>query len=369
MLYLAIDQHRKQLTVNLRDEDGNVLLQRQVSTRWQEVHAFFQDIQQRGRQAGGWMVIVEVCGFNDWLLKLLIQYEAREIVLLQPEDRQRQKTDRRDANRLGELLWVNRQRLAAQVRVQGLRRVMIPSADDHLDRHLTSMRCRVGRERTRLLNRVKVLLRRHNLEQECPVKGIQTQRARRWLKELPLAELDRLELDQLLAHWEAVELEREALTVKIRERQGRNRAAALIGTIPGMAAYSSLALACRVGDVSRFPRPRSLANYWGVTPSCRDSGETKQRLGSITKQGSALARFILSQAVMHVLRKDGVLRHWYQGIKRRRGSKIARVAVMRRLTTVIWHLLSKQLPYVLGGPRAKHQDHAKEATATAATNV
>ena len=82
MLYLAIDQHRKQLTVNLRDEEGNVLLQRQVSTRWQAVREFFQDMRERGRQAGGWMVVVEVCGFNDWLLKLLVDYEVREIVLL-----------------------------------------------------------------------------------------------------------------------------------------------------------------------------------------------------------------------------------------------------------------------------------------------
>jgi len=77
MLYLAIDQHRKQLTVNLRDEDAQVLVQRQVSTRWQAVREFLQDIQERGRQAGGWLVIVEVCGFNDWLLKLLVEYGAK----------------------------------------------------------------------------------------------------------------------------------------------------------------------------------------------------------------------------------------------------------------------------------------------------
>ena len=370
MLYLAIDQHRKQLTVNLRDEEGNVLLQRQVSTRWQAVREFFQDMRERGRQAGGWMVVVEVCGFNDWLLKLLVDYEVLEIVLLQPEERQRQKTDRRDANHLGELLWLNRQRLAAQLRVQGMRRVVIPSADERLDRHLTSLRWGIGRERTRLLNRLKGLLRRHNVEQECPTKGIQTQQARCWLEQLALGELERLELDQLLARWQALEPERAALEAKIRERQGRNRAAALIATIPGMAAYTSLALASRVGDVNRFPRPRSLANYWGLTPSCRDSGETKQRLGSITKQGSALARFVLGQAVVHVLRKDAVLRHWYKGIKRRRGSKIARVAVMRRLATAIWHLLRKQQPYVLGGPRAKSKRRAQDAKVpTAAAEV
>ena len=365
MLYLAIDQHRKQLTVNLRDEQANVLLRRQVSTRWQATREFLQDMQERGRQAGGWMVILEVCGFNDWLLKLLVEYGAKEIVLLQAEDRQRQKTDRRDANRLGELLWLNRQRLAAGVRVQGMRRVVIPSADDRLDRQLTSMRRGIGRERTRLLNRIKGLLRRHNLEQECPTKGIHTQQARRWLKELALGDVDRLEMDQLLARWKALEPERVELEAKIRERQARNPAATLLATIPGLAAYTSLALACRVGDVSRFPRPRSLANYWGLTPGSRDSGEAKQRLGSITKQGSAMARFVLGQAVLHVLRKDTVLRQWYKGIKRRRGSKIARVAVMRRLTTIIWHMLRKQQTYMLGGPQAKSKRRAKPVPATA----
>ena len=37
MLHLAIDQHRKQLTVNLRNEQGGVLLKRQVNTEWPRV--------------------------------------------------------------------------------------------------------------------------------------------------------------------------------------------------------------------------------------------------------------------------------------------------------------------------------------------
>lgn len=37
MLYLGIDLHRKQLTVNLRNEKGDVVLKRQVSTSWEKV--------------------------------------------------------------------------------------------------------------------------------------------------------------------------------------------------------------------------------------------------------------------------------------------------------------------------------------------
>jgi hypothetical protein len=48
------------------------------------------------------------------------------------------------------------------------------------------------------------------------------------------------------------------------------------------------------------------------------------------------------------------MRTWFRGIKRRRGSKTARVAVMRRVTTIIWHMLSKNQPYALGGaPRQR----------------
>jgi transposase len=32
MSYVGIDQHRKQLTVSVREESGNILLRRQVST-------------------------------------------------------------------------------------------------------------------------------------------------------------------------------------------------------------------------------------------------------------------------------------------------------------------------------------------------
>jgi hypothetical protein len=35
-----------------------------------------------------------------------------------------------------------------------------------------------------------------------------------------------------------------------------------------------------------------------------NSGEATDRLGSITKQGSAMARFILGQLVLHALRRD-----------------------------------------------------------------
>ena len=359
MLYLAIDQHRKQLTVNNRNEQGDVLLKRQVSTEWKRVRTFLEDLRERSRPEGGFVVILEVCGFNDWLLKLLKEYGCSEIILVQPEKRSKKKTDRRDANELGETLWVNRQRLLAGQKVQGIRRVQLPGRQDAEDRQVTWMRKRLGDHRTRTINKIKHILRKHNLEQECPTKGIDTIKARKWLAQLPLAPSDRLEMDQLLAQWKLWDEQMEQVEAVIQERHMKSDAAAVLATIPGCACYSSLALASRIGPIERFPRPGSLANYWGLTPRCRNSGEITDRLGSITKQGSAMARFILGQLVLHVLRRDAAMRAWYGRIKRRRGSKIARVAVMRRLATIIWHMIKHNERYSIGGPpRRKEQTQA-----------
>jgi hypothetical protein len=46
------------------------------------------------------------------------------------------------------------------------------------------------------------------------------------------------------------------------------------------------------------------------------------------------------------------MRKWYQKIKRRRGAKIARVAMMRRMATILWSMLKYNMPYVYGGPEA-----------------
>src|SRR5260370_224921 len=100
-----------------------------------------------------------------------------------------------------------------------------------------------------------------------------------------------------------------------------------------------MSLACRVGRVERFPRAHSLANYWGLTPGCRNSGENNQRLGSITKAGSSMARWLLAQVAYQALRKDARLREWFKQIKRRRGAPIPRVALMEKLATRIWHMV------------------------------
>ena len=204
------------------------------------------------------------------------------------------------------------------------------------------LRKEAGQSRTRLVNKIRHLLRRHNLQWEMPTKRLPTLSAIAWLKQVALPEMDRLEMNHLLADLEHVQQRLKELEGVIGKRSGASKEAAIIATMPGVSHFTATSLACRVGRVERFPRSHSLANYWGLTPGCRNSGENHQRLGSITKAGSAMARWLLAQVTHKVLRKDVRLREWFQRVKRRRGATIARVAVMRKLATIIWHMLSKR---------------------------
>lgn len=353
MYYLAIDQHAMQLTVNIRNEKGTVILRRQVSTQPDKVRKFLAEFRDQAASDGGYVAILEVCGFNDWLLALLKEYGCRQTILVQSEQRSKNKTDSRDANHLGELLWVNRSRIANGERLQNLRCVQPPSPEDAAARQLTTLRKSLGGQRTRALNRIASILKKHNLQHECPTKGLQTKTAMKWLEALTVPTIDRMELNQLLERWRLLDRQIDETEQEIQKSLGTHPTAAIVASVPGLGGYSGLAIASRIGDISRFPKPSSLANYFGLTPSCRNSGESGQRLGSITKQGSAIVRFLLGQTVLHVLRRDPVMRQWYAAVKKRRGSKIARVAVMRRIIVAIWHMLKFHEPYQPGGSMSR----------------
>lgn len=344
MLYLGIDQHAKQLTISLRNDHGDVILRRQVSTEPQRCLEFFTKLQDKASHEG-YIAIVEVCGFNDWLLEMLPKHGCTQTILIQPTKKPKVKTDRRDAHALSELLWVNQHRLRNGDPVQGIRQVVLPSKIDAENQRITLLRKDAGKMRTRATNRIKNILRKHNLQWQLPTKTFPTVKAIAWLKTVELPDGQRAEMDWHLEEFERWSQRMVDLEATILSRGKGVDAVERLRTIPGAGYYSAMSLACRVGDPHRFSKGKSLAHYWGLTPGVNDSGEGTGRRGRITKAGSTMARWMLAQITLHVLRNDPVMKAWYKPIKNRRGSKIARVAVMRRLAVIIRNMLVNEQDY------------------------
>jgi len=344
MLYLAIDQHRDQLTINLRNEKGDVILKDQISTKHDDINDFFDNLTRQAGRCRGYMAIVEVCGFNHWLLEKLKEHKCNEIVVIQPDSSSNKKTDKRDANALGELLWNNRKRLQNGERPNGIRRIFPAGQEDAEARQLSNFRQFLITQRTRLINKIKGILNKHNMLQDAPTERYWTNKFRKWLETVELPCIDRLEVDAHLESWKTYDKQIITVETKLVQRTENNKEVAKIAAIPGISAMGAITLLSRIDDIKRFKNPDSLANYFGLTPGCHNSAG-KQRLGCITKAGSPVARQVLNFAVIHIVRKDPEMKAWHKKIKTRRGAKIARVAVMRRLATIIWHMLRWGKPY------------------------
>jgi len=348
MLYLAVDQHKNHLTINIRNEQGDVLEKGQVHTSPDEIDEFFVAFAKKVRKHRGYMAIVEVCGFNDWLLEKFKKTQCKEIVIIQPDHSAVNKTDKRDADALGALLWNNRKRLEGGQRPNGIRRIFPADPTDAQVRQLANYRQHLLQQRTRVINKIKGIINKHNLSHDAPTENSATQKFRKWIKAVQLPVVDRLEVNmniETLELYDKQVIEIESELVKRAESSKEKMADVYrLKAIPGISAMGAITLLSRIGDIKRFKNPDSLANYFGLTPGCHNTGG-KHRIGGITKRGNAVARVVLNFAVNHIARKDPAMKAWHKKIKNKKGAKTARVAVMRRLATIIWHMLRWGKPY------------------------
>ena len=101
-------------------------------------------------------------------------------------------------------------------------------------------------------------------------------------------------------------------------------------THPGVGPLTALAFELIIGKAERFQCGKQIASYMGLVP-LEDSSGNRRRLGHITKQGNSLLRFLLVEAAQVTVRSLPEWRSKYFHLAMRRGRKIAKVAMARRL--------------------------------------
>ena len=105
-------------------------------------------------------------------------------------------------------------------------------------------------------------------------------------------------------------------------------------------------MVAEIGDITRFPSARKLASWAGLTPTVRGS-DLNVRHGHISKQGSVWLRWALNQAAQ-TAKRSPEFAATYSSIAKRRGNKIATIAIARKLLTRVWHLLYQMEPAQAG---------------------
>ncbi|MFC3320646.1 transposase [Mesorhizobium cantuariense] len=105
-----------------------------------------------------------------------------------------------------------------------------------------------------------------------------------------------------------------------------------------------------VGDIGRFSSPQKLVSYFGLNPRVRQSGLGAAHHGRISKVGRSHARAMLVEAAWAAAKTPGPLHAFFVRIRARRGHQVAAVAVARKLTVLVWHMLTKEADYLWARP-------------------
>jgi transposase len=107
--------------------------------------------------------------------------------------------------------------------------------------------------------------------------------------------------------------------------------------VPGVGPLTALTFRATIDRPDRFRRSRDVGAHLGLTPKRYQSGETDVQ-GGISRCGDELARTALYEAAHSLLvrsRKWSTLRAWGMQVARRRGMARARIAVARKLSTIL----------------------------------
>ena len=288
----------------------------------------------------------EVGPHYDWMYDLFKELCA-EVVVVNPAAfgviaKSQKKTDKVDARKLAEGL------------LRGdLPDVFVPDKQTRADRRLVSFVHYSSQQLSSLKGRLRALLQTFRIE--CPRTNILSPTAVKWLKEQARPQLDQdgqMMLDMLLEQALLLKQQRAQLDSKVKERVERYSDSAVLQSVPGFGPLIRLAVLSAIAGIGRFEEPRQLSCYLGVCNGIRQSGQ-RLVLTGMTKAGNPHVRWLLAQALLHVFLKDPKARARYLKLKRRKGSGIARGAMMRWLTVILWHVLKKRQAYRLGGKQNK----------------
>ena len=110
--------------------------------------------------------------------------------------------------------------------------------------------------------------------------------------------------------------------------------------LPGLGPVLGAVAVAEIGDVSRFPGPGQLCSWAGLTPRHRES-DVKVARGHITKQGSPVLRWAMTEAIQHQP-AGSPPRELKDRITARRGNQaknIAKTAAARKLLTCVFYAM------------------------------
>lgn len=321
MLIIGCDYHPSFQQIAVVDTETGELSERRLRHR-EEAEQFCR---QRKEQSIEARVGMEASGHARWFERLLhdLQFElwignAAEI---RTKRVRKQKTDRQDAQLLLRLMMEDR-----------FPRIWVPDAENRDLRQLLWHRHRLVQMRTRVMNQLHVVALNEGLRRK---KALWRPAGRKELESFALAPWASRRRQDLLDVFDQLTPKIQQLTRALEEEVEKRSVTRRLATHPGVGPLTALAFELVIGTPERFRCGKQVASYVGLVPSEESSGD-RRRLGHISKQGNVLLRFLLVEAAQVTVRSQAEWRSQFFHLAMRRGRKIAKVAMARKLAVHLY---------------------------------
>jgi len=327
-VYVAVDFHARQQTITYCDLADGEIHRTVLRHQHDDVRAFYEQFK------GEVIVGFEASGYSAWFEQMLAEL-GHTIWLGNPAEirrkaPRRQKNDRRDTDLMFDLMLKG-----------DFPRVHNFSAESRTVLRQLRYRHKLVKVRTIAKNSVQAI----GINAGLPLK-------RKLLTEAGLKQLQALELSPVLAQqrdeWLDLIVLMNRRIAAVEEELQRcaqdDPAVTLLRTHPGIGLLTALALRYTLLPVSRFSTTRRVTAYVGLD-CIEDQSSEHRRMGSITKAGSRLLRFLLNEAGQTACRRDPELKRFYQRLVHRRDRPKAKVAVARKLLVRSFIMLRDQIDY------------------------
>jgi transposase len=324
--YAGIDVSLERSSVCVVDATGRIVREAKVASEPQALVDFFGQLGLRltrvGLEAGPlsqWLHAgLDEAGFETVLLETRHVKAALSAMIV--------KSDRKDARGIAQLLrmgWyrpVHRKSPPAQeVRALLVGRKLLQGK--LLDVELS----------------VRGILRGFGLKLGEVSKGQFASRVRELVAGQPM--LERV-VEPMLRAREALRTEYQVLHRTVLAIVREDMVCRRLMTVPGVGALVAITFTTAVDDPARFRHSRDVGAHFGLTPKKYQSGETEVT-GGISKVGDAMVRATLYEAANVMLTRAGrfsTLKRWGLEVAQRRGMRRAKVALARKLATVLHRL-------------------------------
>ena len=312
------------------DTDTGEFQEKRLGHR-EEAENFYGALAAIGQQV---RIGMEASGHAHWFERLLakLQFElwVGDAAKIHRKRDRKQKTDRQDAQLILHLLLKD-----------DFPKIWVPSWENRDLRQLLWHRHRMVQARTRIMNQLQAVALKEGLR--CK-KRLWREHGRQQLESFQLAPWASRRRHDLLELLDRLNPTITELSRAIEQEVEKYPEAQRLMTHPGVGPLTALAFVLIIGETERFQCGKQVASYLGLVP-LEDSSGSRRRLGHITKQGSSMLRFLLVEAAQVTARSLPEWRGQYFHLMMRRGRKIAKVALARKLAVRLYWMWRKQWDY------------------------